>query len=241
MPSNTLVGTAVTVSPIRAGDMERIPLDCWSEDPGAIRRLFDEQETVGMAAWEGDRCVAELHCYRISPPQWENASFPEWTRDRGHLWPLGWPLQMVRTLDLQFDGPVWAHACFHVGRLRADDGMAHPSDPSYFGRGIGTALCKASIQWARDHGYAAVLALGGPKELFEYACWFGVLPWTTYARQGFDTLAIEEDGERLAPWTQGDAPPLVTEQIEAALAVGRPVEDLCGRLMLLDLGGVRRP
>lgn len=235
MALNTFIENSISVRPIEPDDLDCIPLDCWPQRRETVERLFAEQGTLGMGAWEGDRCIAQLHCYRVTLPDWSDRNFPEWAQDRFLRWPLGWPLQRAQALNLRVDGPVWGHACFHVGRLRAETGESLPPDARYFGHGIATALCRESVRWAREHGYAAVLALGGSQELFDYAVWFGVLPWTTYARQGFQTIALEEDGIRLPEWAQGQSPLDVQGQVYAALAVGNHVEDLCGRLMLLDL------
>jgi GNAT superfamily N-acetyltransferase len=150
-------------------------------------------------------------------------------------WPLGWPLLAARDKGLKFDGPVWAHACFHVGFSGPE---ARSADPAYFGRGIGKALCRASVEWACDHGYAAVLAQGGSKAVPEYNVWMGCLPWTTYAAMGFSVIAQEEDGRRLPWWAKGEARPEVMRQVQEALAAGKPFEELCTRAMVLRLQAV---
>ena len=61
------------------------------------------------------------------------------------------------------------------------------------GQGIGTALCRTSVRWAREHGYAAVLATGAPDGLFAYARWPGHMPWTAYARLGAGPRAAGRD------------------------------------------------
>ena len=123
-----------------------------------------------------------------------------------------------------------------VGKVLDDvrGGVRCENDPHYFGRGIGTAMCKASVQWARDHDYAAVLAPGAPDGLFEFAAWSGHLPSTTYTKLGFDAVA-EEEGKDLPKWAKGDSPPQVMAQIRAALSAGRPKSEIRERLMLLDL------
>jgi GNAT superfamily N-acetyltransferase len=73
-----------------------------------------------------------------------------------------------------------------VGRFRG--GL----DPRYLGRGIGTALCRGSVRWAKDHQYAAVIGIGadGPFELTEKT---GYLPWTTYSKAGFQSVAKKRE------------------------------------------------
>ena len=90
------------------------------------------------------------------------------------------------------------------------------------------------MSWAREHGYAAVLATGAPGDLFEFARWSGHLPWTAYARMGFAVAALEEPEAELPGWAEGDAPPDVTTAVRAALASGRTLSDVRERLMVLQ-------
>jgi hypothetical protein len=63
----------------------------------------------------------------------------------------------------------------------------------------------------------------------------GCLPWTTYARMGFECVAMEEDGRELPWWAKGEAKPEVMQQVKAVLDAGRTVDELCARTMLLRL------
>jgi len=283
-------GTPITVRPIAPGELDRVVLRCWP-DRAAIDRLFAEQGTIGMAAWEGGVCVAQLHCYRVMLPGGVNKYWPEesgnnwWSGRKVHTEWLDWGPGMP---GLPVDGPAWCHACCHVGRtleifrreirrlvlslaeengwdaarilgalrrlyvyevslkdvdavLREADrsGSTEPlsgdPDPRYLGRGIGTALCEASVQWARDHGYAAVLAPGAPDGLFEFAAWSGHLPWTAYTKIGFRVASGPRQGDGLSNWAQGDSPPEVMAQVQSALAAGRPPHEFRERLMMLTL------
>jgi len=229
-------GTSITVRPVDPAELDRIVLRCWP-DREIIDRLFVQQGTIGMAAWEGDKCVAQLHCYRVILPDGEDDDWPEWSR---------WDIS-PHEAHLGLVGPVWCHACCHVGRTletyhREKAGpSAHlgtirdGTDPTYFGRGIGTALSEASVRWAREHNYVAVLARGAPENLFEFAVWSGQLPWTTYARLGFETVAIRGKRTELPEWAKGNSPPEVMAQVRAALRGGRPVQDIRDRLMVLCL------
>lgn len=210
--------------------MDDVARNCW-ENRETQQRLLDAQEILGIGAWERSCCVGQLHCYSVALPQWDESNFPGYGRDKPVSWPLGWPLLAAREKGLRPIGPVWAHACFHVG-FTPD---AHKADPAYFGRGIGTDMCHASVQWAREHGYAAVLAHGGTKVVPEYNLWMGSLPWTTYAGMGFECVALEEDGRRLPWWAKGEASPQVMEQVHEAIDAGRSPDELCARLMVLHL------
>jgi len=282
-------GTPITVRPIKPGELDRVVLRCWP-DRAAIDRLFAGQGTIGMAAWEGHKCVGQLHCYRVMLPDGTN---PDWPDNGGNWWSgrkvhPEWQNLGPGMPGLGLEGAGWFHSCCHVGRTpeifrneirRLVRGLAqeigwdaarildelrklyvyHTSlgdvenvikeaersglsevpcgdpDPRYLGRGIGTALCSASIQWAREHGCAAVLALGAPDGLFEFAAWSGHLPWTAYAKLGFKVVDTGRRDDGLSNWAQGDSPPEVMAQVEAALAAGRPPHEFRERLMLLKL------
>ncbi|UCC68602.1 MAG: GNAT family N-acetyltransferase [Armatimonadota bacterium] len=249
MPLTSPNGTPITVRPIEPEHLDRIVLRCWP-DRDTLARLFAEQGTIGMAAWEGDKSVGLLHCYRVTLPDWTTDHWPQWSR-----WcpdPTWWS-EAARSANLALTGPAWCHACCHVGRTLEssqeealpsgwDKGICKGIDTRYLGRGIGTALCKASIQWARQHDYAAVVAPAPPNGLFKLLIWSGGLPWTSYAKLGFDIIGYRtevgwttEPGDELPRWAQGDSPPEVMAEARAALAAGRPAREFRARLMALDL------
>jgi GNAT superfamily N-acetyltransferase len=230
MPSGRAGEQAIVVRPVDLTDLNRISLRCWPDRP-VIERLFAAQGTIGMAAWEHDTCVGVLHCYQIALPQWQNDDWPEW-----NAWylPTAQPESAVKR-DIQLRGMAWAHACVHVGRTLAAAEQSDDPDPRYLGRGIGTALCRASVQWAREHGYIALLAPGAPAGLIEFARWTGHLPWTTYARSGFVAAAECAPQTDLPGWACGNSPPDVMAEIQTALASARKASEFHERLMILDL------
>ncbi|HNT74496.1 MAG TPA: GNAT family N-acetyltransferase [Anaerolineae bacterium] len=233
-------GNPITIRPIRPAEVARIPLRCWPEDPAALAQLFENQGTLGMAAWEGDKCVAQLHCYRITLPYGDNAAWPEWN----HWWRPAWWAEVAREADLALNGPAWCHACCHVGRTlesfkreATESGIAKGADPRYFGRGIGTELCRASMHWAWDHDYVAVLALGAPQGLFEMAVAAGHLPWSTYTKLGFESLSLISPAGELPQWANGHGPRDLSAAPSPEKAVQHSVQDFYERLMILDLIG----
>jgi len=216
------------IRPIELKDLDHITGACWENRQTQIR-LLELQEILGFGAWEGDDCVGQLHCYSVTLPQWDDSNFPGYGRANPVSWPLGWPLLAAKEKGLKFDKPVWAHACFHVGWT-----LGSPSaDPKYFGRGIGTEMLKASIQWAREHDYAGIIAHGGTKVAPAYNVWMGCLPWTTYASIGFQCVAMEEDGKGLPWWTKNEEQPELMAQVREAINAGHSYDELCSRLMLL--------
>lgn len=250
-------GRGIEIRPIEPDELDRIPLRCWP-DRHTLARMFDVQATIGMAAWEGERCVGQLHCYRVRIPDGTNE---HWT-EGGNWWDASEQDQVFTDcrrwgpgmLDFPVAGPAWCHACFHVGRTHESyrreleigwSPEAPGTEETYASRGIGTALCEESIRWAREHGYVAVLAPGAPDGLFEFAAWAGHLPWTTYAKLCFEAVdAPDEADEALPGWAREQTaelpeylvtPPSVTVEVRDALDAGRPASGFHERLMLLQI------
>jgi len=234
-------GTPITVRAITLAELDRIVLRCWP-DRRTLDRLFAEQGTIGMAAWDGDKNVAQLHCYRVTVPdgkEWKAAEHGAMGGSMGANWWTesdrvfeGWGQWGPRKSALGLSGPIWCHACFHVGRTLEDP---EANNPRYLGQGIGTALCKESIRWAKEHDYAAVVAPGAADGLVEFARWYGHLPWTTYAKLGFRGYPVPPDqtGE-LPGWAKGEVHEPIASEISSALQ-SRPVNELLERVMVLEL------
>ena len=226
-------GTPITIRPIQQGELDRIVLRCWP-DRKTLDRLFTVQGTIGMAAWEGRKCVGQLHCYRVPLPDGENRHWPEWNR----WWSKGdrvFGTWGPRKVDLGLAGPGWCHACIHVGRTLASDTTDEP-DTRYYGCGIGTSLCKASVFWARQNGYRAVLAPGAADGLVEFARWSGHLPYTTYVKLGFRAhLVPPEDNSQIPEWAAGKIHEPIASEIKNALRT-RPPDEILERVMVLDPG-----
>ncbi len=264
-----------TIRPVTEDDLDTVPLRCWP-DRGAIANLLSRQDAIGMAAWEGDTCVAQLHGYRIEKPDDFVKFWPSWSRP-------GWA-EKIQTGELKLPMPAWCHACCHVGRtletcreelLRLTSWRAKRMDwdvdrihadlcsfdavflsrseveeavkelkesgrrefkteaPEYRGQGIGTAMCEESVRWAKANGYASVVGTGAPNDLPECASHGGSLPQSVYTRLGFtDRLLLDDNGE-IPKWMLLHPP--VREEIERALADGRTVENVCSRVMVLDV------
>jgi hypothetical protein len=107
-------------------------------------------------------------------------------------------------------------------------------ESDYQGWGIGTALCEASIQWAREQGYAWVLAMGAPAGLCAHAQFAGRLPWTIYAKLRFQQLKLGRQ-DQLPARAKRAAPPDVVAEAQAVLETGRLLASLHERLITLDL------
>ncbi len=215
----------IDIHPIRRDELGKVLLRCLP-DGHRIDMLFKTQETIGFGAWDRDQCIAQLHCYRLQLPCGSADLWPAWTQ----------PAYITDVLEgsLNISGPVWCHACFHVGRSIASFALSDQPDTRYFGHRIGTSLAQASIRWAKTHGYAAVIAPGTPDGLFAFSVWAGGLPWTTYRKLGF-TVECLEAADELPDWANGQVPSEVMEEVKAALADGRPRRELHSKLMVLRL------
>lgn len=219
-------GSLIDVRPIRRGELGRVLIRCLP-DGYRIETMFKMQAVIGIGAWDGDKCIAQLHCYRLILPHGSADSWPAWSR----------PSYVDAVLNgyLGISGPVWCHACFHVGRSIESFSRSDIPDASYFGRGIGTALAEASIRWAQEHDYEAIIAPGTPDGLFAFSVAAGGLPWTTYKTLGFSDAALDV-GDDLPDWAKDNAPPEVMEEVKAALAAGRSKREFHCRWMVLRLG-----
>jgi GNAT superfamily N-acetyltransferase len=223
-------GRLIDIRPIRRDELGKVLLRCLP-DGYRIEMMFKTQEVIGIGAWDGDRCIAQLHCYRLILPHGSADLWPAWTR----------PSYVDAVLDgcLGISGPVWCHACFHVGRSIESFSRSDDPDSRYFGRGIGTALAQASVRWAKDHDYEAVIAPGTPEGLFSFSVLAGGLPWTTYQKLGFTDETFEANDD-LPEWAKGNVPSEVVKEVKAALAAGRPKRDLHSKLMVLRQRNAQR-
>ena len=218
-------GTPIEVRPIRRDEIGKVFIRCLP-DGGRIETMFKTQQVIGMAAWNGDKCIAQLHCYRLELPNGSADMWPDWSRP--HY------IDDILSGCLNVTGPVWCHACCHVGRSVESFSVSDAPDSRYFGRGIGTALSRESVRWAQEHGYKAVVAPGTPDGLFEFSLWAGGLPWTTYEKLGFSAAPVGSQDD-LPDWAKGNSPPDVMAAVEAALAAGRPTQEFHSKLMVLKL------
>ena len=234
-------GGLIDIRPIAPDEFDKMYPGCWpghGTDREALGRLFASQGTLGMAAWDRDECVAQLHCYRVIAPDGRNRHWPPWTE---WWWDHYRPEAMAHGPKLS--GPVWCHSCFHVGRLLRSEGegeIVPTTDERYFGRGIGTALCRASTQWAREHEYIAVLGPGAGAGQWEYAKWSGHLPRTSYARMGFVPVEtplgdVVDQASRFQSWASGSMPASVRDEATATFEAEGSLRNITDRWMVLQL------
>ena len=218
----------ITVLPIRREQLQAIPLRCWPEERSVLEGLFEAQETLGVAAWEGDFCVAQLHCYRLESAQSDCRHWPA----RSNWWSGRWRDALPPGHAESLGGPLWGLACFHVGRTL--ESMAGDDEPArgYMGRGIGTRMLMTAMEWALGGDYVAVIGPGAPPAIPAYAEWSGHMPRTTYEKLGFTALAEEPD---VGDWVHGSAPAEVSFQVRLHVERGGRLRDLRESLMVKRL------
>ena len=208
------------VKPIARSDLSRVNLRCLP-DGGRIEKLFDQQGTIGIAAWENNKCVGTLWFYAVAAPDFTNLC----CHPLGGWRETDWKTPLLRGTSASDKGKCLGLSCFHVGRTMQTIPSDEP-DPSYFGKGIGRALCQEALTFARKSSLSAVLAHGGPHQIRSYAVWAGQLPTTAYQKLGFRILehvSYSKRHERTDVW---DCPPFVHEEIGQALADGIPEEQI---------------
>jgi hypothetical protein len=161
---------------LERADIDDVPLSC----QGSREQVVDRIDAIGssaMLAFEGARHVGQLQ-FR---PYVSGTASPDgindplyWMDFGGHAPPLP-----ERTLAL---------FCYHVGQL--EDGGAR--DSQYFGRRMGTDLLDATLVWARESGFQAVVAKATPAT-WPIPQFMGGMPSGVYASRGFEEAASYHD------------------------------------------------
>jgi GNAT superfamily N-acetyltransferase len=156
------------------------------------------QGISSMLAYDGARCVGQLYLKEYEPEFRERGG---WTghppfADFGVAGPLG------------LAGRYLTLGCYHVGWM--PDGRR---DDSLWGRGIGTALLDAVIEWwradGRHDGLLTWALSPASRRLLQMA---GQMPHTVYARLGFTEVQRLRDPR----WTRELASWVPAEQVGEA-------------------------
>jgi len=171
--------TPISYRALTTRDLAFVPLQCQGE-PEEIRARIAACGSSALLAFDGERCVAQLQFRPFAPG----------TRSpRGLHDPLYWMDFPPETPAL----PARALAlfCYHVGQLEGDPDSR---DRRYLGRGIGQALLRHTLLWARDQGFAGVVAKGlAPSwPVLQY---MGAMPWPVYEAHGFRAVHTYHDAD----------------------------------------------
>lgn len=219
----------IVIKPLTRDDIPRVSGKCWDGDLHQ-QKIADNQGILGFGAWEEDMSVGLLHFYRLSFPDPDISLLPEYARKKLLSSPVGFPITAAIHQKIRADGNVMALSCYHVGLKEGK----FDEDREYFRKGIGNALLDAAIKWAKENGYAAIIAHGGTPELPLYNIWMGCMPYTSYQKRSFECYSKEEDGMKLPWWKDIDYPEF-TETLRETIKQGITANELCARAMILRL------
>lgn len=177
--NNTRTGaSALHFRPLVAHDIDRVPLSCQGTREEVAARIEDLGASA-LLAFDGEQHVAQLQFRRYDPA----------LRSQNGIWdPRYWG-------DFGDDAPALprdtlAIFCFHVGQLDASEAR----DARYQQRGIATALLDALVSYARERGFAAIIAKHTPP-LPAVMGFMGGLSTARYAQRGFRRLDSWVDEE----------------------------------------------
>jgi len=168
----------ISFRPLTAADVGAVPIGHQGEPSEVLARIADLGASA-MLAFDGDQHVGQLQFRRYEPG----------LRSPQGLWhPLYWA-------DFADHAPALpagtlAVFCYHVGQR--DDTDAR--DPQYQGRGLGLRLLDHFLDWAKQAGFAAVVAKAVPS-VRPVMLFMGGQPASVYQARGFAVVTSWVDPE----------------------------------------------
>ena len=156
--------------PMRVSDYGVIETEHWvSVDQ--VKEYIERQGIASMLAFVDRQYVGQLYLQEYDP---------EFSEPGGRIGHRPWAdLQIAEPLSLH--GRFLTLGCYHVGWMPDNS-----RDRSLQGRGIGTALLEAVIQWYRGQtaidGLMSWALVPGSRQLLQ---WAGQMPYTVYQQHGF--------------------------------------------------------
>lgn len=202
-------------APVDCMNSERDVLRCLPESLEQKQALLDSQEALGIGCYDGETFVGSVWFYRIEDRGLGSPLAPPWSG-----WARGSEDARLDLSQLPVELPFLGLSCFHVGRTKALESEDR-NDPSYFGKGIGTGLLSAAVQWASQRDYRAIVAMSGIDAFAEFNNWAGTLPLKVYQRQRFNILHSVDAAASLP----GHLQELMPEGPLSQAVVGRRVGD----------------
>jgi GNAT superfamily N-acetyltransferase len=163
---------------MKVNDYGAVECEHWAS-AGQVREYIERQGMGSMLAFDGQRYVGQLYLQEYDP---DFSELGGWTGHRPWA-----DFRVAEPLDI--DGRFLTLGCYHVGWM--PDGYR---DRSLRGRGIGTALLRAVIDWCTGQGAIRGLLswalVPGCKGLLEMA---GQMPHDVYRRHGFQEIKKVDD------------------------------------------------
>jgi GNAT superfamily N-acetyltransferase len=158
---------------MRVSDFRVVECAHW-ESAEQVLDFAEMQGIASMLAFEGERYLGQLYLQEYDPQ----------FRD-----PIGWEghrpwadFHLAEPLGLE--GRFLTLGCYHVGWMPDDS-----RDTSLYGKGIGTALLGAVVQWYQSQTVIdGLLTWALPPERRQLLVWAGQMPFTLYRRFGFREL-----------------------------------------------------
>jgi GNAT superfamily N-acetyltransferase len=180
----------IEIRPACAGDLPLLERRCWSGGEAELRRRIAAQGTCAVVALDGGRPVAQVGLRRFAPA----------FRSPAALHDGSWWADLAGGPEVPFPHRTALLGCWHVGRLRDSDGREY-EEPSYRGRGIGTALLDAAVAWLRsgDAPFDALAVKAADDDSPAYLGWLGGLPRPLFEQRGFVPIATYDD-----PYLRGE-------------------------------------
>jgi GNAT superfamily N-acetyltransferase len=173
---------------VRAATPADLPLlerQCWRGGEAEMVRRIEQQGTCSFIGVDGGRPVAQLYL-RTYEPGFRSGGMHDgawWADLAGAEGRIELPGIAVAMLG-----------CWHVGRVREEDGTERPA-PEYRGQGLGIRLLEAAVAWvvSGESPYEVVAAKATPTEDRAYLGWLGGLPLSLFRERGFEDLGAFDD------------------------------------------------
>ena len=165
-----------------AADIGSVPLD-HQGTPSEVRARIADLGSSAALVFDGSQHVGQLQFRRYDP----DLRSPSGLHD-----PLYWG-DFSATVAPELPQRALNLFCYHVGQLDAGEAR----DARYQGRGIGSNLLDALINWADAERFEAIVAKAVPA-VRAVAVYMGGQPAAVYEERGFKIVARWQDADLLA-------------------------------------------